>query len=93
MQEIFANNICEIDGRSKGSASWRDQGRVAYQELHGDGAQMMCGSTLGVWGGLSFYTGSRATSNAAPYLRSPRFTPEKSRLEENVNLSLEQNRS
>ena len=80
MQEICADNICEIDLKAGGGRVVQTEGfKEAYQELHGDGAQMMCGSTMGVWGGLSFYTGSRATSNAAPYLRSPRFTPEKLR--------------
>ena len=37
----------------------------SHQELHDDGAQKMCGSTMGVSGGLSFYTSARATSNAS----------------------------
>ena len=37
----------------------------SHQELHDDGAQKMCGSTMGVSGGLSFYTSGRATSNAS----------------------------
>ena len=57
--------------RSKEGANWREQGgnidgeKNCYQELHDDGAQKMCGSTMGVSGGLSFYTSGRATSNAS----------------------------
>ena len=47
---------------------------------------MMCGSTMGVCGGLSFYT-SAALLATPLYLASPRFTPEKSRLEEKCKLS------
>ena len=43
---------------------------------------MMCGSTMGVWGGLSFYTWQPRNQQRSSYLRSPRFTPEKSRLGE-----------
>ena len=66
MQEICADNICEIDLKAGGGRVVQTGGfKEAYQELHDDGAQMMCGSTMGVSGGLSFYTSGRATSNAS----------------------------
>ena len=81
---MCAHNICEIDLKTGGrvvQTGDRNVGRLTRNFM------MMvprgCAGALWASGaGFLFICGSRATSNAAPYLRSLRFAPEKSRLEE-----------
>ena len=96
MQEICADNICEIDLKAGGGRVVQTEGfKEAYQELHDDGAQMMCGSTMGVWSGLSFYTGHPRNQQrcSLPPLSKIHTGEIKIGGGKNVNLSLEQNRS